>query len=212
MTTTRTDPVARTWVDTFAEAVARAATALGEADRKAGDGDFGNNMRAALRRVTRELDTADPGAAGVLTAVSEGFLGVGGTSGPLFGMWFRELGRAVAAAGGITTAALADGVTQGLATVQRLGRAEVGHKTMVDAMAPAADALRRAADAGLPPAEALAAAAAAADEGARSTRDLRARRGRASYVGEHAVGIEDPGARTVALFFTAGATAFGGRS
>ncbi len=44
MTRTRTDPVARTWVDTFAEAVARAATALGEADRKAGDGDFGTYL------------------------------------------------------------------------------------------------------------------------------------------------------------------------
>jgi dihydroxyacetone kinase-like protein len=203
---------ARAWVDGFADAVARAADALGEADRKAGDGDFGANLRAALRRVTAEVDAAGPRPADVLTAVSEGFLGVGGTSGPLFGMWFRELGRAVAAADGITTAALADGVAQGLATVQRLGRAEVGHKTMVDAIAPASDALRRAADAGLPPAEALAAAAAAADDGTRSTRDLRARRGRASYVGEHAVGVEDPGARTVALFLAAGATAFGGRS
>jgi dihydroxyacetone kinase-like protein len=195
----------RDWILAFDAAVAASLDELGDADRRAGDGDFGDNLRSALRRVHRELAASgatDP--AGVLTAVSEGFLGTGGTSGPLFGMWFRELARALG--GELTTPALAEGAAGGLATVQRLGRAEVGHKTMVDAMAPAAAALADAT--GLPVSEALAAAAAAADAGASSTRELVARRGRASYVGQHAVGVEDPGARTVALFFAAGADTF----
>jgi dihydroxyacetone kinase-like protein len=197
----------RAWIRAFDAAVTANLDELGDADRRAGDGDFGDNLRSALRRVHREIEASgatDP--AGVLAAVSEGFLGTGGTSGPLFGMWFRELARA--ARDGLTTAALAEGSAAGLATVQRLGRAEVGDKTMVDAMVPAAAAMAAADADGLPVPEALAAAAAAADTGASSTRDLVARRGRASYVGQHAVGVEDPGARTVALFFAAGADTF----
>ena len=135
-----TDPRGRDWIAAFEAAVAANLDALGDADRRAGDGDFGDNLRSALRRVHREIEASgatEP--ADVLTAVSEGFLGTGGTSGPLFGMWFRELARA--AAGGLTTGALAAGATAGLATVQRLGRADVGDKTMVDAMVPAATAL-----------------------------------------------------------------------
>ena len=138
-------------------------------------------MRFALRRATDLLDGDPPGtAAGVFTARSEGFLQTGGTSGPLFGMWFREFAKAFADTG-VTAEVLARGAEAAVATVQRLGKAEVGHQTMVDAMAPAAAARR----------------------GAESTRELVAVRGRASYVGEHARGVVDPGALTVALFFEA---------
>jgi phosphoenolpyruvate---glycerone phosphotransferase subunit DhaL len=196
------------WIDAFTASVARHAAHLAEADRLAGDGDFGDNLRSALRRADRVLTAsgaADPES--ILTAVSEGFLGTGGTSGALFGMWFRDLARAAGVE--LTTAALAAGATQALATVRRLGHADVGHKTMVDAMTPSAAALAGAADTGMSPGDALAAAAAAARAGAESTRDLLARRGRASYVGQHAVGVVDPGAHTVALFYEAGAAAAG---
>lgn len=84
----------------------------------------------------------------------------------------------------------------GLATVQRLGQAQVGDQTMVDAMLPAAEAMTgRDLDAD------LAAAARAARTGAASTQQLRARRGRSSYLGDVAVGVLDPGAVTVVLFF-----------
>ncbi|OZM75679.1 dihydroxyacetone kinase subunit DhaL [Pseudonocardia sp. MH-G8] len=196
----------RAWVTAFAAAVAEHHHVLTEADRLAGDGDYGDNLRAALRRVAVALEESgatDP--AGVLTAVSQGFLGTGGTSGPLFGMWFRELARAVGEE--LSTAQLAVGACRAVATVQRLGHAEVGHKTMVDAMAPAAAALEQAAADGVDPAAALALAGSAARAGAESTRELLARRGRASYVGQRAVGVVDPGAVTVALFFEAGAAA-----
>jgi dihydroxyacetone kinase len=73
------------------------------------------------------------------------FLDTGGTSGPLYGMWFRALARA-ASGDSIGLHALAAGAADGVATVQRLGRAEVGDKTMVDAMVPAAQALAAAGD------------------------------------------------------------------
>jgi dihydroxyacetone kinase len=91
--------------------------------------------------------------------------------------------------------------------VQRLGNAEPGDKTMVDAMAPAAAALADCAHREL--GEAVAAAAAAAGEAAEGTAGLLARRGRASYVGEVARGVRDPGAVAVAIFFEAGVRALG---
>ena len=192
-----TGPDARAWVARFVDAFTTEREALTELDRRAGDGDFGTNLAAALRRATARLD-AGPATTPteVFTRVSEGFLDTGGTSGPLFGMWFRSLGRALDTGSG--PRALADGVAAGVATVQRLGKAEVGDKTMVDAMVPAAQAM-----AGVDLAADLAAAASAARAGAASTEALRARRGRSSYVGDVAVGVLDPGAVTVALFFEA---------
>ncbi|MGA9311837.1 MAG: DAK2 domain-containing protein [Pseudonocardiaceae bacterium] len=109
-------------------------------------------------------------------------------------MWFRELSKATAQSA--DAGALAAGVAAGVGTVQRLGRARVGDKTMVDAMLPAAEAMT-----GHDLDADLAAAAGAARTGAASTEGLHARRGRSSYVGDVAVGMLDPGAVTVALFF-----------
>jgi dihydroxyacetone kinase-like protein len=196
---------ARRWIDAFATDFETQRERLTELDRAAGDGDFGANLRSALRKVEQRL-AADPDTArAVFAAVSDAFLDTGGTSGPLFGMWFRALSRALPEADPAGVTQLAEGVREGTATVQRLGGAEVGDKTMVDAMVPAAAALTDAAgaDAGA----ALTAAAEAAEQGAAATEELLARRGRASYVGEVARGVLDPGALAVALFFRAGARA-----
>ncbi|GAA3558432.1 hypothetical protein GCM10022197_12190 [Microlunatus spumicola] len=206
-----TDPVldgafARSWFDAFRVTFATQADRLADLDRQAGDGDFGANLTSALTRAQGFVDGDEPRTyADVLLAVSKGFLATGGTSGPLFGMWFRDLARA--ADDSATVATLAAGVAGGLATIQRLAGAEVGDATMVDAIDPAAKALAGAAEAGSAVADALEAAATAARDGAISTRDLLAGRGRASYVGEVARGVLDPGAVAVALFFAAGAQA-----
>src|SRR5690606_15731509 len=234
-TTTALD--ARAWIDGFIAVIAARSAELTELDRQAGDGDYGTNLRSALRRTETNLNgVADDSPKAVFTAVSDAFLNTGGTSGPLFGMWFREFAKA--AHGEPATATLAEGAATAVAAVQRLGHAEVGHKTlvravataaearaaaapravaavqrlgkakvghktMVDAMARAAEALAAAAARGADLPEALRETAAAAHAGARSTEELLAQRGRASYVGEHARGVVDPGALTVALFFDA---------
>ena len=123
-------------------------------------------------------------------------------------MWFRDLAKAADGPGTVPT--LAAGVAAGLATIQRLAGAEVGDSTMVDALAPAARALERG-DGGRQRGRSGARGGRRRGaEGAGSTRDLLAGRGRASYVGEVARGVLDPGAVAVALFFAAGvATATG---
>jgi dihydroxyacetone kinase-like protein len=199
---------ARTWWDAFAADFEEQRQRLTELDRAAGDGDFGANLRSALGKVQRRLADDPPTARAVFGAASDAFLDTGGTSGPLFGMWFRALSRALPEVDPAGPAELAAGVRAGTDTVQRLGGAEVGDKTMVDAMVPAAAALAAAADG--PLAAALTASADAARQGAAATEALIARRGRASYVGEVARGVLDPGALTVALFFAAGARAVAG--
>ena len=200
---------ARRWVEEFVAQFTAQAKLLTDLDRQAGDGDFGANLASALSKAQGFLEKLEPETfAEVFDAVSKGFLNTGGTSGPLFGMWFRELAKA-GRQDPVDVATLAAGAGAGLAVIQRLGRAEVGDSTMVDAIAPAAEALARARDQQDDLGRALAAAAEAARLGALSTRDLVASRGRASYVGEVARGILDPGAVTVALFFAAGAVAQG---
>ena len=85
-----------------------------------------------------------------------------------------------------------------LESVQRVGGAQVGDRTLVDALSPAADAARAAGGSG-----AAVAAARAAVDGARATASIRARRGRASYVGDRAIGSPDPGAVGIAMLLAA---------
>ncbi|WP_329129040.1 dihydroxyacetone kinase subunit DhaL [Streptomyces sp. NBC_01476] len=195
------------WIRRFAASAAATEAELTALDQQVGDGDFGTNLLAGLDATLRRLDQGTaPGAAGPLEAAAAAFLDeVGGTSGPLFGLLFQEMAVAVAAAGdALDIAALASGAGNGLAAIQRVGEASVGDKTLVDALAPAVMALGSfppAAD----PAGALARAADAAWEGVGSTTRLTARRGRASYVGDRAAGVPDPGAVGIGLLFSAAA-------
>jgi len=84
-----------------------------------------------------------------------------------------------------------------------LGAAAPGDKTMVDALTPAVEAIRASLDNGASLEAAVGAAAEAAEEGARATVPLQARKGRASYLGERSIGHQDPGATSVALVMRA---------
>ena len=198
--TTLPDDLGPAFVTALQGALEDAAPALGDLDRRAGDGDFGDNVRTAMKNLARELESAEPeDYRGWVTAMSRAWLGVGGTSGPLFGMFYRDLAKAAGDGEVPDLAALAEALEAGQAVIQKYGEAEVGDRTMVDALAPAVVALREAAQAGKAPAEALAAAEQAAIEAARGTAELTARRGRASYVGETAKGVMDPGACAMGL-------------
>lgn len=120
--------------------------------------------------------------------------------------------------GDLIDGALVDGLADGAAAIQRVGEAVVGDRTMVDALAPAVEFLRSGAGpVGAAPDHASAldaspdaagkvdwvAAARVALERARATAGIRARMGRASYVGDRAIGTPDAGAMGVALLFWA---------
>ncbi|NLE72010.1 MAG: DAK2 domain-containing protein, partial [Actinomycetales bacterium] len=181
---------------------------LGRLDAVAGDGDHGRGMvrgTTAARDAARAAADAGAGAGDVLARAGRAWAGqAGGTSGVLWGAmleaaaevlpdrpetwerWAREPVRLVA-----------DAVDAAAAALRRLGGAEVGDKTMLDALAPFGAAL--AADPGAPLAAAWRAAADAARAAAEATADLRPRVGRARPLAERSVGTPDPGATSLAL-------------
>ncbi len=185
----------RAWLLAFADRVVSDADELTELDRQAGDGDFGWNISSALKRARTGLEGDHP--AEVFQSVSDTFLASGGTSGPLFGLWFGRLGAGPSAPWAVSD--LAKALETATGAVSRLGKAEVGHKTMVDAMVPAAEVLASTGTRSWR--EALREAARAARTGAESTSGMIAYRGRASYLGERAQHVLDPGAVSVAWFF-----------
>ncbi|MBO0829637.1 MAG: dihydroxyacetone kinase subunit L [Streptosporangiales bacterium] len=195
----------RAWVEAFAAAVAEQKVALTDLDRAIGDGDHGINMDRGMRAVVDKLAGDDVG--GQLRTVGMTLLSkVGGASGPLYGTFFIEMGKAVGASAELSDADLVSAVEAGIEGVRKRGKAEPGDKTMVDALLPALDALREAVDGGADLGTALARAADAAERGRDATEPLVARKGRASYLGERSAGHVDPGATSTALLFRTAAS------
>ena len=192
------------WMTGSAAAIEAEADHLTQLDSAIGDGDHGINMTRGMRAVLAALAGADEPAAGkrLILAGKTLVSTVGGASGPLWGSALRRAGRAVGD-GELDGPALVGALEAALGAVQELGAAEPGDKTMVDALGPAVAALRERLDAGDALPDALAAAADAADEGARATTPMQARKGRASYLGERSVGHQDPGATSTALIIRA---------
>ena len=192
------------WLSDFVGRVQGAVDDLTELDRLAGDGDFGANMHAAFGDIDLPFHGSD---SAVLGALSHRMLvRAGGTSGAVFGTLFRELGKASQSltdtvGSGLSATAFATGLENAVSAVMTLGGADEGDNTLVDALAPAARAAREAASAGSGFDEVLTASYDAARDGALATRELVAKKGRASYLGDAAKGVPDPGAIVVAWLF-----------
>lgn len=169
-------------------------------DAAIGDADHGTNLHRGFTAVVEKLPSLAGKDVGTilkttgLTLVST----VGGASGPLYGTGFMRAGMVLANHYEIDRDAFAAAWGAALEGIQARGRARRGEKTMVDALAPAVDALRQAgADDDL--LTALRAAVAAAQEGMLATIPMQATKGRASYLGDRSVGHQDPGATSAHL-------------
>jgi phosphoenolpyruvate---glycerone phosphotransferase subunit DhaL len=194
-------PLTRRWLEAVATALAEQADYLTQLDSAIGDADHGVNMNRGFTAVTAALDGFAPASVGDLlvrtgtTLVSR----VGGASGPLYGTAFRAIGKALPAAQ-VSPAELIEALQAGLDGLRKLGAAQPGDKTIVDAWEPALEAMRSALPGG-DLAAVTAAGAAAAEEGMRATTAMQARKGRASYLGARSVGHQDPGATSTWLVF-----------
>jgi dihydroxyacetone kinase-like protein len=192
-----------------AAVVAEHRVELIDLDRAIGDGDHGENLNRGFAAVVAALDAGAPDTpGGVLKLVATTLISkVGGAAGPLYGTAFLRASAKLGTAADLDVPALLDALRAGLEGVQARGKAVGGDATMVDALIPAVSAAEKAAEDGGDVAAVLTAAADAADRGAESTVDLVPRKGRASYLGERAVGHLDPGARSSALLLRAFAEA-----
>src|SRR3954451_20156913 len=194
------------WMNEAAAAVRIQRDYLTQLDSAIGDGDHGTNMTRGFEAVEKALagqnGNLPPGRLLIVagkTLVST----VGGASGPLWGSALRAAGRSLGDAQDFDGQALAGALDAAIAAVVDLGAAAPGDKTMVDALLPAAEALRRALESDAPLQAAVASASEAAEDGARATVPLLARKGRASYLGERSIGHQDPGATSAALILRA---------
>lgn len=175
---------------------------LVELDRAIGDGDHGENMRRGFTAIVAKLEssTSDSPAAVLKLAATTLISTVGGAAGPLYGTAFLRAATVTVDAGELLDAeSVTRALRAALGGVVARGRAELGDKTMVDALDPGVNAAEKELGAGAGITAVLAAAADAADLGADSTVPLVARKGRASYLGERSAGHLDPGARSTAL-------------
>ena len=182
---------------------------LGALDAVAGDGDHGLGMVRGAEAATAAAQDAAAAGAGPSTtlraAADRWAARSGGTSGALWGAALRGAAEAVpddrpAGAEDVVRAVIA-----ARDALVRTGGAEIGDKTMLDALAPFVETLRNAIGDGL--AEAWRAAASASTEAARETASLQARRGRARPLGARSLGHPDPGATSLALVVTTIGTA-----
>lgn len=149
------------WLAAVAGAVDREADRLTELDSAIGDADHGANLKRGFAAVTETLaeePQATPGA--VLTAAGRQLIStVGGASGPLYGTLLRRTGKTLGDDERVTRARLAEALGAGVTAISQLGGAQVGDKTMLDALVPAVEGLR----------ESFGAGRAAAEEGALAT-------------------------------------------
>jgi phosphoenolpyruvate---glycerone phosphotransferase subunit DhaL len=187
------------WLRDFAAVMAQEKDALTALDSAIGDGDHGINMDRGMRAVMEKVDAGTPAdVPALMKTVGMALISkVGGAAGPLYGTLFLQFGSA-AGSDPLTPDGWAACLAAGVAGVRARGKAELEDKTMVDALQPAADAVGAALSEGASFADALARGADAAEEGARATIPLVARKGRASYLGERSAGHQDPGATSSA--------------
>lgn len=191
------------WLRRFSDVVTENKTYLTDLDSAIGDADHGTNMARGMESVLTLVDAKSADAIGPLfkqvgmTLVSS----VGGASGPLYGTFFMKFGTAAGATDVLDAAQLAATFRAGLTGIVARGKAELGDKTMVDAMLPAVEAMEESVENGDSLSDALTAAARAAAAGRDATIPLVARKGRASYLGERSVGHQDPGATSTTYLF-----------
>jgi phosphoenolpyruvate---glycerone phosphotransferase subunit DhaL len=191
------------WMQRFAEEMAEHRQELVRLDTAIGDGDHGTNMNRGMQKALEKLQAsqpADPGAV-LKTAAMALVSSVGGAAGPLYGTLLLQIGTAMAGQAEVDQAGFVAAWRAGLAGVKARGKAELGDKTMIDALTPAIDAMEQAPDltAG------LTAAVDAAQQGMNATTPLVARKGRASYLGERSAGHQDPGATSTYYLFKSAA-------
>ena len=176
---------------------------LSKLDSAIGDGDHGTAISHAMDAVEKAIqDNEGTDLKSLFNAIGWGVMSVhGGATGPLFGSLFMGFSEGVGDKDQLDCAALAEMFESGLANVSKQTRAQVGDKTIMDALIPAVQVLKKSSETGKTISEALEEAAEAAEKGAHSTKDLVARFGRAKNYGDRTLGHQDPGATSISLIF-----------
>ncbi|QGG76235.1 dihydroxyacetone kinase subunit DhaL [Pseudomonas syringae] len=176
---------------------------LSEVDGAIGDGDHGINMAKGFAHCGRTIEGRQLSLAEALDELTLSLMeGIGGSMGPLYGSLFIGMADQVRGCEQIDAAAFASLLRGGLTSLQDITEAGVGDKCLMDTLIPAVEAFEQAHAQGESFSAALDAMKSAASQGRDSTRDLVAKIGRASRLGERSLGVLDAGAVSCCLILT----------
>lgn len=203
-------PAVELVVRTIAQTAIDNETYFGELDAVVGDGDFGYSLARGFEKVLEqwdEIDRKDPGTflkkTGMIVSSR-----IGGTSGPIWGTAFLRAGTTAGTDARLTGEQAVAMLRAAVEGIKARGQSDVGDKTLLDAVVPMTDRIESELQAGRSTSEVTAAAAQTAREAAEATKDLIAKRGRASYTGERSIGSVDAGAMAIAVLAEAVAKAW----
>jgi dihydroxyacetone kinase-like protein len=193
------------WLQAVANVIEQNKDYLTELDAAIGDADHGINLHRGFQKVITQLPLLEKQDLGsIFKAVSMTLISsVGGASGPLYGTFFLRASTTVIGKEELTVEQLAHLFQAGLAGVVQRGKANLGDKTMVDALTPAVNSLIQSVEQNIMTIAALEQALLAAETGMKQTIPLIAKKGRASYLGERSAGHQDPGATSSYLMLKA---------
>jgi phosphoenolpyruvate---glycerone phosphotransferase subunit DhaL len=170
---------------------------LTQLDQAIGDGDHGLNMRRGALAIQAKMDALQTQTLheALKTMGMTCMSTIGGSSGPVFGTLMVTLGKELPTP--FNAADLARAVDAGIKALTRLGKAEVGQKTLLDVLDPVQKTLAAGGD------DLIARVRQCAHDSAAATANMDASRGRASFLGDRALGHVDPGSRSMALIISA---------
>lgn len=168
---------------------------LSEVDGAIGDGDHGINMAKGFGLCGKALEGKTTSLAEAFDTLADALMeGIGGSMGPLYGSLFMGMADAVRDLERVDAAAFGRMLRGGLESLQEISDAKVGDKCVMDALVPAVEAYEAAVAGGASFEQSLADMTTAAERGKESTKDLVAKIGRASRLGERSRGVLDAGA------------------
>lgn len=200
------------WINKSADVLKENREYLIELDSAIGDADHGANMDRGFNAVmTKMPDVTDKDIGTIAKTVGMTLLStVGGAGGPLYGTFYLQIGMKSAGKMELSLEDWAIALEAAVDGIVMRGKAELGDKTMVDALTPAVNSLKDSLNGNSPIGEALQASADAAKQGMVETIPMVAKKGRASYLGERSAGHQDPGATSSYLILQVAADTWAG--
>jgi dihydroxyacetone kinase-like protein len=199
------------WLKAYAGMIAENKDYLTQLDAAIGDADHGANMNRGFQAVLGKMpEMADKDIGTIFKTVGMTLIStVGGAGGPLYGTFFLQAGMKSIGKMDLTLEDWTTILDAAVGGVIMRGKAELGDKTMVDALTPGVNALKQSLKTGADNRTALQNSAEAAKQGMEKTIPLVARKGRASYLGERSAGHQDPGATSSYFLLLTAANVWG---
>src|SRR5665647_227950 len=175
-----------------------------ELDSAAGDGDFGMSLSKGFKVLKDEWENLPKDNIGAFLKECGMLITehCGGASGPIWGSAFRAAGKYAIGKKELSLKELGELLQSAVDGIQKIGKAKLGDKTLLDALIPATESLKKSSEADEDMLEAMKKSAQEAVNGGEKTKEIVAKRGRASYLGERSIGFPDAGATAIGVIFT----------